>query len=80
MEYTGYFDEMVKMMEESDDISMKLLIEKTTQEVSIAFSKDSSTEKVTSLIANASSNSDKGTCTECSSIIGLVMDIFCTLY
>ena len=48
LEFTGHFDEMVKMMEESDDISMKHLVEKMTRELSIAFSKDRSAEKDTS--------------------------------
>ena len=63
MEFTGYFDEMVKMMEESDDISMKHLVEKMTREISIAFSKDRSAEIDTSLTANTSEGID--------SIIGL---------
>ena len=40
VDYTGHFDEMVKMMKESDDTSMKLLADKMTQEISIGLAKD----------------------------------------
>ena len=54
IEYTGHFDEMIKMMKESSDASTKRLAEEITREVSIAPEKD------TSFISNVSSNTDTG--------------------
>ena len=42
IEYTGHFDEMVKMMKESSDSSIKRLAEEITRGVSIAPKKDTS--------------------------------------
>ena len=48
IEYTGHFDEMVKMMKESDDVSIKLLVENMTRDVSNAPSKDTSSTSIIS--------------------------------
>ena len=53
-EYTGHFDEMIKMMKESSDASTKRLADEITRGVSIAPEKD------TSFTSNAALNTDKG--------------------
>ena len=48
IEYTEHFDEMIKMMKESDDVSIKLLVENMTREVSNAPSRDVSSISIAS--------------------------------